>query len=75
MWPLRASLFGLLAAFHGKKQGKRNKQVSYAVGFSKSRSPSHIVEKARVGGASRAFFERPEPFPISFSEITAKLPR
>jgi hypothetical protein len=29
----KASLFGLLAAFHRKKQSKRNKRVGYVVGF------------------------------------------
>jgi hypothetical protein len=47
-------LFQLLGVFHRKKQGKRNKELGFAVGFSQSTSPSHI-------GASRAFPLAPKP--------------
>jgi hypothetical protein len=52
---LRASLFGLLGAFHENKSVVWNKDLGCAFGFYQSRSVSRIQEKARRRGASRAF--------------------
>jgi hypothetical protein len=52
---LRACLFGLLGAFHWKKQVERNKRGGFAVGFSKASLRTTHARRSTSWGALRGF--------------------